>query len=52
MGIQAGYAGSFEARPWRSNEGQSLANAPEDKLSQFFVALVFTSMPKMFRKKD
>lgn len=45
VGIQAGYTGSFKKHAWRSNEGQDLANAPEDRISQFFVSLVLMSKP-------
>ncbi|MES1218610.1 MAG: hypothetical protein ABUT20_24110 [Bacteroidota bacterium] len=51
IGIQAGYTGSFNKRAWRSNEGQQLANAPEDRVSQFFVSLVLTSKPWMMMRK-
>lgn len=49
IGIQAGYAGSFKDRAWKSNEDQTLDNAPVDKINQFFVGLVLTSKP-MFMK--
>ena len=45
IGIKAGYAGSFKDHAWKSNEDQTLANAPIDKVSQFFVGLVLTSSP-------
>ncbi len=45
IGIQAGYAGSFKNSAWRSSEDQTLGNAPEDKISQFFVGLVFSGRP-------
>jgi len=43
IGIQAGYSGSFKKSSWRSNENQSLGNAPGDKISQFYFGLVLTS---------
>ncbi len=49
IGFQAGYSGSFKKHAWKSNENQSLGNAPEDRISQFFVGLVFSSKP-MFMK--
>ncbi|MEO7767948.1 MAG: hypothetical protein ABIS01_10995, partial [Ferruginibacter sp.] len=45
IGIQAGYSGSFKKHSWKSNEGQVLADAPEDKISQFFVGIVLSSKP-------
>ena len=45
IGLQAGYAGSFNQQTWRSSENQLLGNAPQDKLSQFFISLVLTSKP-------
>ena len=45
IGVQGGYAGSFEARPWRSKAGQDLANAPEDRLKRFYVSVVFGMRP-------
>jgi len=45
IGIEAGYTGSFKKHEWRSNEDQTLANAPEDRVSQFFVSLVLMSKP-------
>lgn len=41
IGIKAIYTGSFSDHAWRSNQSQSLMNAPEDKLSQYQIALVF-----------
>ncbi|MBC7888140.1 MAG: hypothetical protein H7Z13_09630 [Ferruginibacter sp.] len=49
IGIQGGYSGSFKDRNWRSNENQVLGNAPEDKISQFFLGLVFTCKPMFMR---
>ena len=45
IGIEAGYTGSFKKHEWRSNEDQTLANAPEDRVSQFFISLVLMSKP-------
>ncbi|MEO6549712.1 MAG: outer membrane beta-barrel protein [Ferruginibacter sp.] len=50
IGLQAGYTGSFKSRSWRSNEGQMLANSPEDKISQYFVSLVFSCKPMFMHK--
>lgn len=47
LGIQAGYTGSFTSNPWKSNQTQSFSNAPEDRLSRFFVALIVTGRPGM-----
>ena len=41
IGIRAGYAGNITNRDWKTNDGQSLFNAPKDKLSQWFVAINF-----------
>jgi len=49
VGIQAGYQGSFKKRAWRSNENQTLGNAPEDKISQFFISLVLISKPRFMK---
>lgn len=49
IGLQAGYTGSFKKQSWKSNENQQLSGAPQDKVSQFFVGLVFASKP-MFMK--
>ncbi|MEJ7586363.1 MAG: hypothetical protein WKI04_02255 [Ferruginibacter sp.] len=49
IGLQAGYSGSFKKNKWRSNENQSLANAPQDEIGQFFVSLVFANKP-MFKR--
>ena len=43
IGIQAGYTGSFITNSWKSSENQALGNAPQDKVSQFFIGLVLTS---------
>ena len=51
IGFQAGYAGSFKSRAWRSNENQTLGNAPVDKINQFFGSLVFISTPKFMNSK-
>ena len=45
IGLQAGYTGSFEDHTWKSGDNQSLAGAPSDKLSRFYVGLVFASQP-------
>jgi hypothetical protein len=50
IGIQAAYTGSFKSHAWRSSDDQALANAPEDKLSQFQVGLIFTSAPWFMMK--
>ena len=47
IGLQAGYTGSFNSRTWRSSHNQSLLNAPEDNLSRFFVALIFSKRHAM-----
>lgn len=49
IGLQAGYTGSFRKNEWRSNEDQVLNNAPEDRISQFFVSLVLISKPWMMK---
>lgn len=41
IGLQAVYTGSFGSRSWKSNQEQSLMDAPEDKLSQYHIALIF-----------
>ena len=51
IGLQAGYTGSFRKNDWRSNEGQTLGNAPEDRISQFYISLVLTSKPWMMMKR-
>ncbi|MCW3116216.1 MAG: hypothetical protein JWM28_298 [Chitinophagaceae bacterium] len=50
IGIQAGYTGSFKKHDWKTNEGQTLNNSPEDRISQFFVSLVLTSNPRFMMK--
>jgi hypothetical protein len=40
IGLQAYYTGSFSSHAWKTNQEQSLMNAPEDKLSQFHVGLI------------
>ena len=49
IGIQAGYTGSFKKNSWRSNENQMLNNAPEDKVSQFYISLILMNKPWMMR---
>jgi hypothetical protein len=49
IGIQAGYAGSFKKNSWRSNENQVLNNSPEDKISQFYISLMFMNKPWTMR---
>ena len=51
IGIQAGYVGSFKKNQWRTNEDQTLANAPEERISQFYISLVLMSKPWMMMKK-
>lgn len=51
IGLQAGYTGSFRKNAWRSTAGQSLGNAPRDRISQFYVTLVLASKPWMMMKK-
>lgn len=50
IGLQAGYTGSFKKNAWKSKAGQSLGNAPEDRISQFYVSLVLSSNPFTMRK--
>ena len=50
IGIQAGYTGSFKKHAWKSNEDQVLRNAPEDRVSQFYVSIVLTSKPWFMMK--
>ena len=45
IGLQAMYTGSFKDRAWRTNQDQTLLNAPVDKLSQIYAGLVFTCRP-------
>jgi hypothetical protein len=49
IGIQAGYTGSFTDRAWKSNEGQSLSNAPTDKLSRVYAGLIVIMRPRFRR---
>ncbi|MEP7143934.1 MAG: hypothetical protein ABI707_13725 [Ferruginibacter sp.] len=49
IGIQAGYTGSFKKNDWKSNENQSLGNAPRDKISQFFIGLILTNKPMIMK---
>ncbi|PVD51849.1 hypothetical protein DC498_12415 [Terrimonas sp.] len=51
IGLQAGYTGSFQKRAWRTNDRQSLANAPEDRISQFYFNVVLISNPWMRMRK-
>ena len=51
IGIQAMYTGSFSDHAWRSNQDQTLANAPEDNLSQIYAGLVFTCRPFFMMKR-
>ncbi|MBS1600686.1 MAG: hypothetical protein JST75_20860 [Bacteroidetes bacterium] len=41
IGLQAVYTGSFNKQAWKSSQNQSLGNAPEDRLSQYHLALIF-----------
>jgi hypothetical protein len=50
IGVQAGYTGSFKKHAWKSNEDQALNNAPEDRISQFYISLVLTSKPWMMMR--
>lgn len=50
IGLQAGYTGSFKKNAWKSKSGQSLNNAPQDRISQFYVTLVLASNPWMMRR--
>ncbi len=51
IGIQAMYTGSFKDHAWRSSQYQTLANAPQDKLSQIYAGLVFTCKPFFMMKR-
>lgn len=51
IGLQAGFAGSFKNRAWKSNENQTLGNAPIDKINQGFASIVFTSTPRFMNSK-
>ncbi|MBC7689040.1 MAG: hypothetical protein H7211_12780 [Aquabacterium sp.] len=50
IGLQAGFVGSFKNRDWKSNENQTLGNAPVDKINQGFANLVFISTPKFMNR--
>ena len=43
IGLQAGYVGSFKSHDWKSQEKQTLGNAPEDRLSRWYVLITFGS---------
>ncbi|HTL09591.1 MAG TPA: hypothetical protein VL307_15070 [Chitinophagaceae bacterium] len=45
IGLQAMYVRSFNDHAWRTSQYQTLANAPEDYLSQIYAGLVFTCKP-------
>jgi opacity protein-like surface antigen len=45
IGIQVGYSGSFKSNPWKSNQNQTLAGAPEDKVSRFSVGIILIGRP-------
>lgn len=47
IGVQTGYTGSFQKRAWKTNDGQLLANAPKDGISQFYVNVVLVTNPWM-----
>ena len=51
IGFQTGFTGSFNSRAWKSNENQTLGNAPTDKISQFFGSIVFTGTPNFMNSK-
>ena len=40
VGLQLGYAGSFNAKEWKINKSQTLFNSPKDNLSQIFTSLI------------
>ena len=50
IGLQAGYAGSFSDKSWKSSENQSLNNSPSDNLSRIYVSLIFSGRMGMMRK--
>jgi hypothetical protein len=52
IGIQAGYEGSFKDHSWKSEEYQTLANAPSDGLQRFNISLILAGkgMMHMMRK--
>jgi hypothetical protein len=41
VGLQGIYTGSFNSQTWKNNQGQSLLNAPEDRLNQYHISLLF-----------
>jgi hypothetical protein len=41
IGLRAVYTGSFVEHAWRTNQRQSLEDVPEDRLSQYHIALIF-----------
>ncbi|GAO41052.1 outer membrane beta-barrel protein [Flavihumibacter petaseus] len=47
IGLQATYTGSFQERAWKGNDNQTLGNSPEDRLSQFSIALILGFKPMM-----
>ena len=49
FGVQAGYTGSFRDERWKGGDNQELAGAPEDRLSQFHVSLIFNCQPHFMR---
>ncbi len=40
IGLRAMYTGSFTSHSWKSKDGQSLMDVPEDRLSQFHIGLI------------
>lgn len=51
IGVQTGYTGSFQKRAWRTNDGQLLANAPKDGISQFYFNVMLVTNPWMRKEK-
>ncbi len=51
IGLQAGYTGSFTKNDWKTNDGQTLGNAPEDRISQFYISLILTNKPWMMMRR-
>lgn len=49
IGLQAGFTGSFKNHAWKSNENQTLGNAPVDKINQAFASIVFITTPKFMK---
>ncbi|MGC4034789.1 MAG: hypothetical protein QM764_02435 [Chitinophagaceae bacterium] len=49
IGINAGYTGSFRRNDWKSNEGQTLANSPTDRVDQFYISIVLINKPWMMK---